>query len=179
MSDNTISRRDFLKLIGYGTVALSLAPFLNFGGLGKLKESVSNSAFAQSAGSWILGPQTTVVAIHAALLSSGKVFYLAGSGYHNQIQTGPYEARILDVSSGSEQNYQQSEDLFCIGLTGLPDGSILLAGGTLLYDINVDNCNGNWHGLNVAYEVNGRLRISQQSFFNGSRKMVSYLYYIA
>ena len=155
MSDNPISRRDFLKLIGYGTVALSLAPFLNFGGLGKLKELVSNSAFAQSAGSWILGPQTTVVAIHAALLSSGKVFYLAGSGYHNQIQTGPYEARILDVSSGSEQNYQQSEDLFCIGLTGLPDGSILLAGGTLLYDINVDNCNGNWHGLNAAYEVNG------------------------
>ena len=80
---------------------------------------------------------------------------MAGSGYHNQIQTGPYEARILDVSSGSEQNYQQSEDLFCIGLTGLPDGSILLAGGTLLYDINVDNCNGNWHGLNAAYEVNG------------------------
>ena len=128
---------------------------MNFGGLGKLKELVSNSAFAQSAGSWILGPHTTVVAIHAALLSSGKVFYLAGSSYHDPIQNGPYEARILDVSSGSEQNYQQSDDLFCIGLTGLPDGNILLAGGTLLYDTNVDNCNGMWHGLNAAYEVNG------------------------
>ena len=93
---------------------------MNFGGLGRLKELVSNSAFAQSAGSWILGPQTTVVAIHAALLTSGQVFYLAGSGFHDAIQNGPYEARILDVNSGSEQNYQQSEDLFCIGLTGLP-----------------------------------------------------------
>ena len=85
----------------------------------------------------------------------GKYFIWLVQVITTTIQTGPYEARILDVNSGSEQNYQQSEDLFCIGLTGLPDGNILLAGGTLLYDINVNNCNGNWHGLNAAYEIDG------------------------
>ena len=155
MRGKPISRRDFLKILGYGLVALVLGPLIKLGGLERLKLLAPIPAVAQSSGSWIQGPQTTVVAIHAALLTSGKIFYLAGSGYHNTIQTGPYEARILDVNSGSEQNYQQSEDLFCIGLTGLPNGNVLLAGGTLLYDINVNNCNGNWHGLNVAYEVDG------------------------
>ena len=155
MRGKPISRRDFLRILGYGSVALVLGPLIKLGGLERLKLLAPIPAAAQSSGSWVQGPQTTVVAIHAALLTSGKIFYLAGSGYHNTIQTGPYQARILDVNSGLEQNYQQSEDLFCIGLTGLPNGNVLLAGGTLLYDINVNNCNGNWHGLNAAYEVDG------------------------
>ena len=35
MAERILSRRDFLKLIGYGGVALALAPLLNFGGLGQ------------------------------------------------------------------------------------------------------------------------------------------------
>ncbi len=159
MSGNPISRLDFLRLLGYGSLALTLGPLLKFGGLERFKELTPLTASAQSAGSWVEGPHTTVVAIHAALLTSGKIFYLAGSSFHDATQNGPYQARILDVNSGSEQNYQQPDDLFCVGLTGLPNGNILLAGGTLLYDTNVDNCNGLWHGLNAAYEVNGTLRI--------------------
>jgi hypothetical protein len=45
------------------------------------------------------------------------------------------------------------EDLFCAGQAPLPNGNILLAGGTLEYDIAEDNCNGKWHGLSSAYEV--------------------------
>jgi hypothetical protein len=45
-----------------------------------------------------------------------------------------------------------SEDLFCAGQAPLPNGNILLAGGTLRYDIAPDNCNGKWHGLSPAYE---------------------------
>ena len=96
--EKPISRRHFLKLIGYlGVVSL--------GGLGALRElyqkgspsfrSASSplvtptsvfppliqTAFAQTTGSWSLGQNTTVVAIHAALTSTGKIFYVAGSSY--------------------------------------------------------------------------------------------------
>ena len=62
---------------------------------------------------------------------------------------GPFEARILDLNTGSEKNLPLTEDLFCIGLTHLANGNVLLAGGTKMYDTNPDNCNGKWHGLNV------------------------------
>ena len=88
-----------------------------------------------------------------ALLPSGKVFYLAGSGNNATRANGPFDARILDLTTGSEKNLPLAEDLFCTGLTHLGNGNILLAGGTKMYDVNPDNCNGNWHGLNVVYEV--------------------------
>jgi len=43
--------------------------------------------------------------------------------------------------------------LFCAGLTHLANGNVLLTGGTKMYDNDVDNCNGKWHGLNSTYEV--------------------------
>ena len=105
-------------------------------------------------GSWSLGQNTTTPAIHIALLPTGKVFYLAGSGFDNARQFGPYDARILDINTGSEITLTQTEDLFCTGLTGLADGKLLMAGGTLLYNGNPDNCNGLWHGLKVCLRAN-------------------------
>ena len=93
------------------------------------------------------------MAIHAALLPSGKILYLAGSGYHSGRQDGPFEARIRDLSTGSEQSLTQSRDSWCAGQCGLPNGNILFAGGTLMYDTNINNCNGAWHGVNAGYEV--------------------------
>jgi hypothetical protein len=114
----------------------------------------SQSASAQSSGSWALGPNTSAVAIHSALLPSGKIFYLAGSGYHRNTPDGPFLARIFNPTTNSEVNLPNlSEDLFCCGMTNLADGSVLLAGGMLLYDTHPDNCNGLMHGLNSAYEL--------------------------
>ena len=86
--ESRISRRDFLKLMG----ALGIVSLGGFGSLIELykkrgSSSVSSSpplvqtAFAQTTGgSWSLGQNTTVVAIHAALTYTGKIFYYAGSG---------------------------------------------------------------------------------------------------
>ena len=156
MGDRRISRKDFLKLLGYGTVAIGLGGFLRFTALPDLFNQSSRLISAQSSGSWSLGPNTSTVAIHSALLPSGKIFYLAGSGYHRDRPNGPFLAKIFDPANGTESNLSLSEDLFCVGLAGLPDGNVLLAGGTLMYDTNPDNCtspNG-WLGLNAAYEVN-------------------------
>ena len=80
-------------------------------------------------GSWALGQNTTAVAIHAAIMPSGRIFYLAGSGYHRDCPNGPFDARILDLSTGSERNLPLTEDLFCIGITHLANGNVLMAGG--------------------------------------------------
>ena len=149
----TLSRRDFLKLLGYGAVALTLAPIVSFGGLKELRKLFPSSASAQTSGSWALGQNTTAVAIHAAILPSGRIFYLAGSGYHRDRPNGPFDARIVDVSTGSEISLPLTEDLFCIGITHLSNGNVLLAGGTLMYDTDPNNCGGEWKGLNSTYEV--------------------------
>jgi Domain of unknown function (DUF1929)/Kelch motif len=153
----TVSRREFLKVM-----AASAGLFL-LGGIGghrlldnkraSLINNNNNEVSAQSTGSWSSGKNTATVAIHASILPNGKIFYLAGSGYHAEHQAGPYEARVLDPNTGTESsNISMSEDLFCVGQAPLPNGNILLAGGTLRYDIAADNCNGKWHGLNSAYE---------------------------
>ena len=153
VSDVLISRRQFLKLIGLGGAALMLGWSL-MRDFSPKKRDTSSIAVAQSSGSWSRGPDTTTVAIHAALLRSGKIFYLAGSGYHNSHGiTGPYEARVLDTVTGIEKRLTQSEDLFCVGLADIPNGNILLAGGTLMYDTDPKNCNGKWHGLKAGYEL--------------------------
>ena len=152
----TLSRRDFLKLLGYGAVALTLAPIVNIGVLKELKKLFPSLASAQTSGSWAFGQNTTAVAIHAAIMPSGSIFYLAGSGYHRDRPNGPFDARILDLSTGSERNLPLTEDLFCTGITHLANGNVLLAGGTLMYDTSPDSCNGKWHGLKSTYEVDAQ-----------------------
>jgi hypothetical protein len=114
---------------------------------------IFQEAEGQTAGSWSSGSNTRTVAIHASILPNGRIFYFAGSGYHSSHQNGPFEARVLNLSTGSQTNISMSEDLFCAGQAPLPNGRILLAGGTLRYDIASNNCNGKWHGLSSAYEV--------------------------
>jgi hypothetical protein len=154
-SSNRISRRDFLKLLGFGATAVGLGTFIRLSSIDEINRLLPRPALAQSAGSWSMGPSTTVVAIHAALLPSNKIFYLAGSGYHVGHENGPFESAVLDLETGSQQTFQQSEDLFCVGLAGLGNGNVLLAGGTKIYDTDINNCNGFWHGLEAGYQVDG------------------------
>jgi chitodextrinase len=152
-----VTRRDFLKIMG---ASASVFVFSSLSGFGLLnnrnnnKRSATtaiNEADAQTAGSWSSGQNTTTIAIHASLLPTGRVLYVAGSGYHSSHQQGPYEARLLNISTGAESVISVSEDLFCVGQAPLANGNILLAGGTLKYDIAADSCNGRWHGLKSAY----------------------------
>jgi hypothetical protein len=153
VGESRVTRREFLKLLGYGTFAIGFGSLLRFTNLPNLTKDFNQYSAAQTSGSWALGTATTCVAIHSAILPNGKVFYLAGSGYHRDRPTGPFEARLYDPVTNTEKDLPLSEDLFCIGLTNLPNGNVLMAGGTLMYDTNPDNCNGEWHGLSSAFEL--------------------------
>ena len=89
--------------------------------------------------------------IHATLLRTGQIFYLAGSGYDLNTKFGPYIASVYNPSTGNESSVSLGEDLFCAGNVQLANGNVLLAGGTQLYDKSI-KLNGYWHGAKFAYE---------------------------
>src|SRR4051794_31755223 len=94
-------------------------------------------------GSWQYVTSAPILPIHAGLLSSGKVFFFAGSGNDKSptALTTPNGSVVWDVNAGTF--YQpltplngsgQPLDLFCAGQVFQPQGQLLVAGGTLQYD---------------------------------------------
>ncbi|MGI0024795.1 MAG: hypothetical protein ACREA4_06570, partial [Nitrososphaera sp.] len=145
-----ISRREFLKFMAAGGVVA----FGTFAGLGTImaisRGSQNRQATAQTAGSWANGLDALSHPVHAALLRTGKVLYVAGSGYHRSSAHGPYKAGIWNPATGSQTSITLSEDLFCCGHAQLANGNVLLVGGTLKYKFESDN--DRWWGLDAAYE---------------------------
>jgi hypothetical protein len=162
VNGSRINRRDFLKLLIKSGSAVVLFSAFGFGGIFNIlfrqegpsgnRSGSSNIGSAITAGSWSTISNTVDVAIHAALLGNGKVFYLAGSGFHRDQVGGPYKHAIWDPATNTHTQSTLNEDLFCCGMASLPSGNILLAGGTLQYDMQ--NEEGKFKGLKSAYEVN-------------------------
>ncbi|MFD8431361.1 galactose oxidase-like domain-containing protein [Streptomyces coelicoflavus] len=73
--------------------------------------------------------------IHAALLRTGKVLLVAGSG-NNQDNSDAkqYDTRIWDPVKGTIKKVPTPSDLFCTGHTQLANGNLLIAGGTKRYE---------------------------------------------
>ncbi|MCQ4205025.1 kelch motif-containing protein [Streptomyces coelicoflavus] len=73
--------------------------------------------------------------IHAALLRTGKVLMVAGSG-NNQDNSDDkqYDTRIWDPVKGTIKKVPTPTDLFCTGHTQLANGNLLIAGGTKRYE---------------------------------------------
>jgi hypothetical protein len=90
-----------------------------------------------------------VRAIHAALLPTGKVLLVAGSG--NQLgafQAGDFRTSLWDPDDESFRSVSTPWDAFCAGHAALADGRLLVAGGTTGYD---DSPSGRFLGSRRAY----------------------------
>ena len=74
--------------------------------------------------------------VHVALLHTGKVLAFGGSGNDEHNLHTPYPAEIFDPATGEVRSIDQRlpGDVFCSGHAFLPDGRLLVAGGTRLYD---------------------------------------------
>ncbi|MEU9557073.1 kelch motif-containing protein [Streptomyces fumanus] len=73
--------------------------------------------------------------IHAALLRTGKVLLVAGSGNNqNNFDAKKFDTRIWDPVNGTVKKVPTPTDLFCSGHTQLADGRLLIAGGTKRYE---------------------------------------------
>jgi Domain of unknown function (DUF1929) len=76
--------------------------------------------------------------IHSTLLNNGDVLIMAGSGNdQSYFDAGTFTTLLLDPVTMHEQLIPTPWDLFCAGHIELPDGNILVAGGTARYE-NLD-----------------------------------------
>lgn len=150
MAGEKITRADFLKLMAAGAVVGVFGRFIDFSSfMNQTSRSLQASA-QQQLGSWSLGPRCTITPIHLVILSTGKILYLAGSGYHESNKAGPFKAELMDPDTGAKVQYTFPDDFFCIGHNHLANGNVLLTGGTLNYD--VDNPDGQFEGGLSVYE---------------------------
>ncbi|MFD8751452.1 galactose oxidase-like domain-containing protein [Kitasatospora sp. NPDC059577] len=76
-----------------------------------------------------------VNAVHATLLRTGKVLIVAGSGNdEKQFDAGTFKSLLWDPAQNSYKPVPTPADMFCGGHTSLPDGRVLVAGGTQRYE---------------------------------------------
>ena len=73
--------------------------------------------------------------IHSTLLHNGDVLIMAGSGNNQALfDAGTFKTLLLDPVTMKERLIHTPWDLFCAGHIELPDGNILVAGGTARYE---------------------------------------------
>ncbi|MGH9931318.1 MAG: LodA/GoxA family CTQ-dependent oxidase [Pyrinomonadaceae bacterium] len=103
-------------------------------------------------GIWELLPcDSQVLAVHAALMHTGKVLFFAGSGNDPaKLAANDFRSVVWDYENGAFYRPSTPIDFFCSGQSFLPDGQLLVAGGTKKYATPKPN-ETPFNGLKDAY----------------------------
>ncbi len=93
------------------------------------------AASACGVGTWTVGSKPSPVrAVHAALLNNGHVLLIQGSGNDpNTFAAGTFTTTEWDPVQNTFRTIPTPSDMFCSGHAALPDGRLLVAGGTAAY----------------------------------------------
>ncbi|MDH6131488.1 hypothetical protein P3T37_000857 [Kitasatospora sp. MAA4] len=113
--------------------------------------SVCTAGSACTAGSWQVMPFLNPVrSMHAIVLHDGRVLLMAGSGNDPMaFAAGTFTSAVYDPSNGTFHQIPTPADMFCSGHVQLPDGRVLIVGGTKSYPA-ADASHG-YEGLNTGY----------------------------
>src|SRR3954451_21065056 len=141
-----------------GAASDQAGPGVSPGAVAAQADPVAAAAAPATQGKWEQLPfGSEVLAVHAALLPTGKVLFAAGSGNSDVRFNGPgfgdttlrnwtsvvWDPTINPMAGQDPEFFHPATvrdpqghvlDLFCGGETLLPDGRVLAAGGTLAYD---------------------------------------------
>src|SRR5580692_12413254 len=139
-------KRPVRRLIGIGLAVLAAGGVLsvNVPTVGATAAAyyhqyqITRPAYEAKYGLWTkldIPAKFRVNGIHSTLLYNGDVLIMAGSG-NNQafFNAGTFKTLLLDPRTMQEKLIPTPWDLFCAGHIELPDGNILVAGGTARYE---------------------------------------------
>lgn len=140
ITSKPIVRKALLPLLATSIVgAVNVPPVWSAVSRWKHERLVNSMPYKMAHGFWqtiTLPKDVRVNAIHAALLPTGKILLIAGSGNdRTQFKAGTFKTLVFDPAGGTTKLVPTPTDLFCSGHTFLPDGKLLVAGGTLRYEV--------------------------------------------
>ena len=102
------------------------------------EQLINSLPYEQQFGRWDtveVPPDQRVNAMHGAVLRDGKVLLIAGSGNkENMFATHALKSLLYDPVTGASRMIPVPDDMFCGGQLILPDGKLLVAGGTQRYE---------------------------------------------
>lgn len=128
-----------LVVIPLVLIGVNVAPAMAFVSQMRHQMLVDSDDYKRQFGHWDvveLPDDMEVNAIHAALLPTGKLLIIAGSGNDTEaFAAGTFKTLIYDPATGGSKLVPTPADLFCGGHAFLPDGKLLVAGGTQRYEV--------------------------------------------
>ena len=136
------TNRRFSMLALIVLISLSLAG-CGGGSMGSTSTSsqTGHTTTGHPTGMWSTLPTTVPInPIHAALLHTGKILLVSGSGNCPPTLAGcpsgpqyPQGAALMDLATGKITPMPVGWDMFCNGMSMMPDGRVLINGGTKAY----------------------------------------------
>ncbi|MET9697672.1 kelch motif-containing protein [Streptomyces sp. NPDC006529] len=137
------SKRFKKTVLGTGAalvlLALNAPATLSFAGDAFHAYKIGQRSYKVQYGSWDLVDlpvEYRINAMHAALLHTGKVLLIAGSGNNQRnFDRGTFETVLWNPADDTFKKIPTPEDFFCSGHAQLPDGRLLVAGGTARYEV--------------------------------------------
>ena len=133
-------RHIVLPLIATGVLAAAnVPPLYDFVTDWAHQRKINSAGYKREHGSWqivTLPEKQQLNAIHAAVLPTGRLLLIAGSGNKRDLfEAGTFKTLVFDPDSGATTQVPTPTDLFCAGHAFLPSGKLLVAGGTLRYEV--------------------------------------------
>ncbi|MEV0898799.1 galactose oxidase early set domain-containing protein [Actinoplanes sp. NPDC049802] len=148
----TLARRLITALVVIPAVAAVVTvnrPIVGFAAERYHEFSINRQSYKERFGHWSMLPvpgRFRINAVHAALLRTGKVLIIAGSGNNREkFEAGSFRSILWDPDTDEFKDVPTPTDLFCGGHTFLPNGNLLVAGGTKSYEVleeNIENAAG-------------------------------------
>ncbi|WP_405956458.1 galactose oxidase-like domain-containing protein [Streptomyces phaeochromogenes] len=154
------SKKTQKRLLGIGGVALlaglNAPAAIGFASEQYYEYKIAQPGYKAKYGSWKhldIPREFRTNAIHAALLHTGKVLIVAGSGNEQKkFDKGSFDTVLWDPRNDTFKKIPTPDDFFCAGHAQLPSGRMLVAGGTARYELldgEVDRAGG---GMRVKNE---------------------------